>query len=218
MNDKMNHDMLFYGQKVCFIGAHPDDIELGCGALIAQIAKNTDVLCITLSDNQKNPDLSNLVQEHYASMATLGVPRENIILGSFETRRFPEARQEILEYMIGINRQHHPEIVFVHSHADIHQDHQTITAEALRAFRGVTVLGFDVLRSSYGFFPNFLVQVTEEDVARKLKALAEYKTYASRYYFSPDITRATLIRYGALVERPFAEGFDTLRIIGAFGH
>lgn len=213
----MNHDMLFYGQKVCFIGAHPDDIELGCGALIAHIAKHTEVLCFTLSDNQKNPDLTNLVEEHLQSMAVLGVPKKNIILGQFETRRFPQSRQEILEYLININRQHHPEIVFVHSRADLHQDHGTVTEEALRAFRGTTVLGFDVLRSSYGFFPNFLVQVTEEDVAVKLQALAAYKTYASRYYFNPDITRATLIRHGALVERPFAEGFDTLRIIGAFG-
>ncbi len=213
----MNHDMLFYGRKVCFIGAHPDDIELGCGALIAHIARSTDVLCITLSDNQKNPELVNLVDEHYQSMAILGVPRDNIILGQFETRRFPHLRQEILEYLIGVNRQHHPEIVFVHSRADLHQDHITVTEEALRAFRGTTVLGFDVLRSSYGFFPNFLVEVTADDVAKKLEALSAYKTYASRYYFSPDITRATLIRHGALVERPFAEGFDTLRIIGAFG-
>ena len=51
----MNNDMLFYGRKVCFIGAHPDDIELGCGALIAHIAGQTDVMCLTLSDNQKNP-------------------------------------------------------------------------------------------------------------------------------------------------------------------
>jgi LmbE family N-acetylglucosaminyl deacetylase len=212
----MNHDMQFYGQKVCFIGAHPDDIELGCGALIAQIVKHTEIMCITLSDNQKNPELVNLVDEHYRSMTVLGVPKENIILGSFETRRFPQARQEILEYLIGIQRQFHPEIVFAHSKADLHQDHVTVTEEALRAFRGTTVLGFDVLRSSYGFFPNFLVQVSEENVSLKIKALAEYKTYAIRYYFNPDITRSTLIRYGALVERPFAEGFDILRVIGAF--
>jgi LmbE family N-acetylglucosaminyl deacetylase len=184
--------------------------------LIAQISRHTEVLCFTLSDNQKNPELSSLVDEHYQSMAVLGVPKENIILGQFETRRFPQSRQEILEYLININRQHHPEIVFVHTRADLHQDHGTVTEEALRAFRGTTVLGFDVLRSSYGFFPNFLVEVTEEDVAIKIQALAAYKTYASRYYFSPDITRATLIRHGALAERPFAEGFDTLRIIGAF--
>ena len=213
----MNQDLTFHGQKICFIGAHPDDIELGCGAFIAHIVPFTNVLAITLSDNQKNPALVNLVEEHYRSMAVLGVPKENIILGPFETRRFPESRQEILEYLIGINRSHHPDIVFVHTRADIHQDHATITEEALRAFRGTTVLGFDVLRSSYGFFPNFLVDINEDDVEKKVRALAEYKTYSSRYYFDEKITRSTLIRHGALAERPYAEGFDILRVISAFG-
>jgi LmbE family N-acetylglucosaminyl deacetylase len=213
----MNNDMLFYGRKICFIGAHPDDIELGCGALIAHIAKETDILCVTLSDNQKNPQLKNLVGEHRQSMSVLGVQEDRVVLGPFETRRFPHSRQEILEYMIDLNRTFKPEIVFVHTKADIHQDHGTITEEALRAFRGVTVLGFDVIRSSYGFFPSFLVEVTEEDVERKVAALSCYKTYAEKYYFNNAITRATLVRYGALCERPFAEGFDILRIIGAFG-
>lgn len=213
----MHKDMKFFGQRILFIGAHPDDIELGCGALIRHILPYTDILCVTLSDNQKNPLLHNLVEEHYCSMAVLGVPREKVILGPFETRRFPEFRQEILEYMIQLNRTFSPEIVFVHTQADIHQDHGTITQEALRAFRGTTVLGYDVLRSSYGFFPNFLVEVTEQDVECKLSALAEYKTYTSKYYFDPSITRSTLIRHGALAERPYAEGFDILRIVGAFG-
>ena len=213
----MNNDMLFYGRKVCFIGAHPDDIELGCGALIAHIAGQTDVMCLTLSDNQKNPLLTRLVGEHQRSMAALGVPEDHVVLGQFETRRFPHFRQEILEYLIELNRTFKPEIVFVHTKADIHQDHGTITSEALRAFRGVTVLGYDVIRSSYGFFPSFLVEVNEADVTRKIAALAEYKTYEGKYYFNPDITRATLIRHGALCERPLAEGFDILRIIGAFG-
>ncbi|MEN6410928.1 MAG: PIG-L deacetylase family protein [Anaerolineaceae bacterium] len=213
----MNNDMLFYGKKVCFIGAHPDDIELGCGAFIAHIIGTTDVMCVTLSDNQKNPALINVVQEQRASMGVLGVPADRIIVGEFETRRFPQARQEILEYMLEIKRNYQPEVVFVHTKADIHQDHATVTEEALRAFRGTTVLGFDVIRSSYGFFPNFLVEVTESDVERKLASLAEYETYQGKYYFDPSITRSTLIRNGALVERPYAEGFDILRIIGRFG-
>ncbi len=208
--------MYFYGRRVCFIGAHPDDIELGCGALIAHIVNQTEILCVTLSDNQKNPELKNLVEEHYRSMAVLGVPEDRVILGQFETRRFPHARQEILEYLIQINRTFQPDLVFVHTKADIHQDHATVTEEALRAFRGTTVLGFDVIRSSYGFFPSFLVEVTEEDVEKKIAALAEYKTYQNRYYFDPKITRATLIRNGAICERPYAEGFDILRIVGAF--
>jgi N-acetylglucosamine malate deacetylase 1 len=213
----MNHDMTFFGRKVCFIGAHPDDIELGCGALIAHIAAQTEIKCVTLSDNQKNPALTKVVSEHYTSMQTLGVPREQVIVGTFETRRFPESRQAILEYLIELNRTFHPEIVFVHTKADIHQDHATVMEESLRAFRGTTVLGYDVIRSSYGFFPNFLVEVTQEDVKKKIDALAQYHTYESKYYFDPEITRATLIRHGALAERKYAEGFDILRVIGAFG-
>lgn len=208
--------MQFYGKKVCFIGAHPDDIELGCGALIARIAGKTDVRCVTFSNNQKNPLLKNLVEEHYASMQTLGVPRERVDLLDFETRRFQEHRQEILEAMISIMRTDDPDIVFVHTKSDVHQDHGVLTQEALRAFRGRTVLGFDVIRSSYGFFPDFLVGVDETDVQKKLDALACYKTYEGKYYFSPDVTRATLIRNGAICERPYAEGFDILRIVADF--
>lgn len=210
-------DMTFFGKRVAFFGAHPDDVELGCGALIAHIASQTEILSVTLSDNQKNPDLPNLVQEHRAAMQILGVPDDHVILGPFETRRFPQARQEILEYLIQWNKTFQPEIVFVHTKADIHQDHNTITEEALRAFRGITVLGFDVIRSSYGFFPSFLVEVSEADVQKKQDALAQYETYRNRYYFNSEITRSTLIRNGAICERPFAEGFDIMRVIGRFG-
>ncbi|MFP3855400.1 MAG: PIG-L deacetylase family protein [Anaerolineales bacterium] len=208
--------MNFYGKRILFVGAHPDDIELGCGALLANIVDRAEVLCLTLSDNQENPALGGLVEEHYRSMEVLGVDRGSVLMESFDTRNFARDRQRILEYLYELNREHRPEIVFVHSSADIHQDHGVVTQEALRAFRGTSVLGFDVIRSSYGFFPNFLVEVRQQDVDRKLKALAEYKTYKDKYYFDPELIRATLVRHGALAERPYAEGFDILRIVGQF--
>jgi LmbE family N-acetylglucosaminyl deacetylase len=209
--------MNFFGKSVLFLGAHPDDIELGCGALLHRIVKQTDVLCVTLSDNQKNPDLQNVVAEHYDSMAVLGVPEEKIILGPFTTRVFHDARQEILEYFLKLRREFKPDLIFVHSKQDVHQDHLTMTDEALRAFRGITVLGFDVVRSSYGFFPHFLIEVSEEDVNKKIEALSRYATYRDRYYFNSELTRSIMLRHGALAERPFAEGFDILRIVGKFG-
>jgi LmbE family N-acetylglucosaminyl deacetylase len=208
--------MIFSGKKVLFLGAHPDDIELGCGALIAHIADQSDVLCVTLSDNQKNPLLKNVLEEHKRSMQILGVRQGQWVVAQFETRNFPRDRQQILEYLYETNRSHRPDIVFVHSQADIHQDHAVVTMEALRAFRGTTVLGFDVFRSSYGFFPHFLVEVNNQDVEKKIEALAAYQTYADKYYFDPEVIRATLIRHGALAEREFAEGFDILRIVGTF--
>jgi len=173
---------------------------------------------VTLSDNQKNPLLQNLVGEHYRSLQVLGVPKERVILGQFETRRFPQFRQEILAFMLNIRNEFNPDIVFVHTKSDLHQDHATVTEEGLRAFRGTTVLGYDVIRSSYGFFPHFLVEVDETDVQKKIQALGEYHTYADKYYFDADLTRSILVKNGALAERKFAEGFDILRIIGKFAY
>lgn len=208
--------MNFFGKKVLFLGAHPDDIELGCGALLHRIAKQTEVLCVTLSDNQKNPDLQNVKNEHFESMAVLGVPQEKILLGPFTTRIFHDSRQEILEYFLKLRRDFQPDLIFTHSKQDVHQDHNAMTDEALRAFRGITVLGFDVVRSSYGFFPHFLAEVSEEDVNKKIEALSCYETYRDKYYFNKELTRSIMVRHGALAERPFAEGFDILRIVGAF--
>jgi LmbE family N-acetylglucosaminyl deacetylase len=208
--------MIFYGKRVLFLGAHPDDIELGCGALIHHIASISQLRCVTLSDNQKNPSLKNVVDEHYKSMTILGVPRENAIFGQFTTRVFPDARQDILEYFLKLREEFQPDIIFVHSRQDVHQDHNTMTEESLRAFRGITVLGFDVVRSSYGFFPHFLVEVTEGDVNAKIEALSQYGTYRDKYYFNSELTRSISVRHGALAEIPFAEGFDILRIVGKF--
>lgn len=208
--------MNFYGKRTLFLGAHPDDIELGCGALIHHILPYSDVLCVTLSDNQKNPEHKHVVEELRRSMTVLGVSEENVVIGQFTTRNFPEDRQEILEYLIKFGQDFKPDVIFVHSPKDIHQDHNVVTEEGLRAYRGATVLGFDVVRSSYGFFPHFLVEVTEEDVNKKIEALLQYKTYHDKYYFDPAVLRATMVRHGALAERSFAEGFDILRIVGKF--
>jgi len=208
--------MLFKSKRVFFIGAHPDDIEIGCGALIANIQKKSEVFCITLSDNQKNPLLVDLVSEHEKSMRILGLDQDHIFLESFETRRFKQSRQEILEYLYSLNKEYQPDMVFVHSNSDLHQDHGTVTQESLRVFRGTSLFGYDVIRSSYGFFPALLIEVNESDVDKKIEALAAYKTYKEKYYFSPELTRAIMVRNGAIAEKKYAEGFDILRITGSF--
>lgn len=212
----MDTNLLLNAKRFLFLGSHPDDIELGCGALIANQSASAEIICATLSDNQKNPQLKNVVAEHHESMSLLGVKKENVILGPFETRRFLNQRQEILEFLITLKKKANPDVVFVHTQSDLHQDHNALTQEALRAFRGTSVFGYDVIRSSQGFFPLFLVEVTESDVIRKLNSLAAYKSYADKYYFDPELTKAILIRNGALCERKYAEGFDILRIVGNF--
>jgi len=78
--------MNFFWQACPISRAHPDDIEIGCGALLHHIANQTDILCITLSDNQKNPDLANVKDEHYRSMALLGIKATRSSSGLLQPR------------------------------------------------------------------------------------------------------------------------------------
>ena len=140
--------MNFFGKRVIFLGAHPDDIELGCGALLHNIASKTDVLCVTLSDNQKNPDLQNVKSEHHEAMAVLGVSKEKVILGPFTTRVFPDARQEILEYFLKLRKDFKPDLIFTHSKQDVHQDHNTMTTRRSKRYPNTKHTATDIISTA----------------------------------------------------------------------
>ena len=198
--------------SICFIGAHPDDIELGCGALISNLTNKSRIICITLSKNQKNPNNVNLIQEHYEGLTSLGITKENIILGDFYTRTFLASRQEICDYLFAINNEYKPDIVFAHSLSTTHQDHEVVSKEVLRIFRRKTILGFEIPPTYFGYTPNFFYEVSENDVRNKLKSLNCYKTYKNKYYFSEDLIVGQLVRNGVEIGVRYAEGFDIVRL------
>jgi hypothetical protein len=190
------------GRRLLFIGAHMDDIELGCGALMHSVAKRAEIRCVTLSDNRVNLPDGSLTAEHRASLQILGVDASNIDIYSFVTRRFSEARQDILDRMIKLRDSYMPDVVFTHSGRDIHQDHEI-----------ATVLGFEILRSTNGFVPNLFYEVSENDALQKVAALAQYQTYREKSYLGEVAVRSSLIRYGTIAEKPLAEAFDVMRLI-----
>ena len=65
---------------VLFVGCHPDDVEYGCGGVISKIGKSVPIHVITLSKNEKNPNNKNVLKESRASLASLGIKKENIVL------------------------------------------------------------------------------------------------------------------------------------------
>ena len=95
--------------------------------------------------------------------------REQVILGQFETRRFPDySARTSLEFMLGPCAQDlQPDMVFVHTAADLHQDHGTITAGSPARVPRHLHLRLDVIRSSHGFFPTFLLEVQPDDVEKE---------------------------------------------------
>lgn len=197
---------------ILFIGSHPDDIELGCGALIASLAHQCKILCITLSKNLVSSKNKNLIVEEMKSLQSLGIQSENIFIADFETRNFFKTRQEICDYLFQFNQRYRPAIVFTHAFADIHQDHEVVSKEALRIFKHQTVIGFEILPSSFKFHPNFFFEVSEKEVQAKLAALKCYKTYRDKNYMFMDATRSQFLRHGVTIGKKYAEAFDIIRL------
>jgi N-acetylglucosamine malate deacetylase 1 len=117
--------------KVLVIGAHVDDVEFGCGATIARMIRegHTDVYHVSLSFCAESlPEgifEDTIVQEHSNALKCLGIGSTGFTTRNLRVRHFPENRQEILEYFCDRNRILKPDIVFVPSRSDIHQDHKT---------------------------------------------------------------------------------------------
>ena len=69
----------------------------------------------------------------------------------FDVRTFPERRQDILELLVALWEEWRPDVVFQPSLHDIHQDHQTIAQEGLRAFKRTTILGYEIPWNNFDF-------------------------------------------------------------------
>lgn len=67
--------------------------------------------------------------------ATLGIPPANLILFNYEVRELPQSRQQILEELLQLNKRINPDLVLLPAASDIHQDHQVIHQEGMRAFK-----------------------------------------------------------------------------------
>ena len=89
----------------------------------------------------------------------------------FEVRTFPEVRQEILELLIEAQRDFAPEAVLMPTIGDIHQDHHTIAAEGLRAFKRTTILGYEIPWNQFSFAKQAYVVLEERHLEAKVRAL-----------------------------------------------
>ena len=146
-------------------------------------------------------------------MACLNIAESNVYVLDFPVRRFNEHRQEILDTMIRFNRDLQPDMVFIPSAHDIHQDHSTIAAEGLRAFKRKTILAYEAPWNNYTFNNQAFSCVEEEDVLRKINAIHCYESQAGRDYISEEFTRALLKTHGVQIGEKYAEVFEIPRLI-----
>ena len=205
-------------QRALVLAPHTDDGEFGCGGTMARLVEQgAEVRYVAFSIATKSlpegfpPD--TLAREVRAATAVLGVPEESLTVHDFEVRTFPEHRQDILELLIGLWEDWQPDVVFQPSLHDVHQDHQVVAAEGLRAFKRTTVLGYEIPWNNFDFTYQAYLALEKGHVEKKVAALAEYASQQHRRYADPDYVWNLARAHGINVNREYAECFQVYRIV-----
>ena len=199
--------------RVLIISPHADDAELGVGATISRFVREgheiTVYLLIIREKFPKDFPIEDRVDEFKNSMKILGV--DDYRMENYPVRELYRYRQEILEKFVKIREEIKPEIVFIPSLTDVHQDHQVAAMEGYRAFnRRTNLLGYELPWNDRGFSPNYFIRVNEEDVAKKIRALGMYESQKllKRKYMDQEFLRAHLLFRGIQCNCNFAEAFE----------
>jgi LmbE family N-acetylglucosaminyl deacetylase len=205
-------------ERVLVLAPHTDDGEFGCGGAMARLVEQgSDVRYVAFSIATRSlPDgfaPDTLAREVREATAELGIPAGNLTVHDFDVRTFPEHRQQILELLIAIWNDWEPDLVFQPSLHDIHQDHQTIAAEGLRAFKRTTILGYEIPWNNFDFSYQAYFSLTAAHVERKAAALEKYASQQHRRYANPEYVRNVARTHGINVNREYAEVFQVYRVI-----
>ena len=209
---------MFKDKKIFILAPHTDDGELGCGGTIARlIEEGAEVFYIAFSTADKSVPAqfpSNQLEiEVRQATEILGIGADHLFIYNYEVRKLNYVRQEILESLMTLRKELDPDIIFVPSVRDIHQDHSTVAQEAIRAFKTRTIYGYELIWNNIDFKTNAFIVLEERHILKKIEALNAYKTQAGKDYLDPEFIRSLAVVRGTQIGKPFAEAFELVRTV-----
>ena len=204
--------------KILILAPNTDDGEFGCGGSVARfIDEAKDVYYVAFSTAEESvPDpwpKDILKTEVREATKRLGIPRENLIIFNFKVRELGYHRQEILEELVKIKKEICPDLVFLPSSNDLHQDHSTVSIEGIRAFKNTTILGYEVPWNNIVFQSEAFVILSENYIQKKLQALDAYNSQKGRSYANEECIRSLARMRGSQISTQYAEAFEVIRWI-----
>lgn len=204
--------------RVLVLAPHTDDGELGCGGSIARfIEEGASIYYVAFSTASASlPEgmpPNTLERELREAAEILAIPEDNLIIFDYEVRKLNYVRQDILEHLVEIRGEVKPDIVFMPSPSDLHQDHTTVAMEGLRAFKGTTSLAYELPWNNITFTSQAFIPLEERHIMKKVKAIKAYRSQKSRDYTSEEAIRAQAKMRGIQIGVKFAECFEVLRWI-----
>lgn len=205
-------------KRILVLAPHTDDGELGCGGTIARmLEEGSEVFYAAFSTADDSVPAgfpaNQLEIEVREATKKLGIPPENLFVYKYQVRKLNYVRQEILEELIRLRPNIQPDIVFLPSSKDIHQDHLTIYNEGIRAFKNCSILGYELIWNNLAFSTDCFIPIAERHLEAKVGALSAYKTQEGRQYMSPRFIRSLATVRGTQINTQYAEAFEVIRII-----
>jgi LmbE family N-acetylglucosaminyl deacetylase len=197
-------------RRILCLGAHADDVEIGCGgALLKLIASVPEVHVdwVVFSAHGVRR------QEAQASARKFldGSQSPNVILENFRDAYFPYMGGQLKECFDDLKRQVQPDVVFTHYGQDLHQDHREVSNLTWNTFRDHLILEYEIPKYDGGLgSPNFFVHLSPDERQRKIDILLdEFPSQRVKPWFSADTFAAVMRLRGIESNAPsgFAEAF-----------
>jgi LmbE family N-acetylglucosaminyl deacetylase len=202
--------------NVLCLGAHPDDIEIGCGGTILRLAQEVpeaQFYWIVFSANEIRR------KEAYES-ATIFLDKikaKKIDVQGFRESYFPFEGDKIKDYFEKLGKEFSPDVVFTHYRSDAHQDHRVISDLTWNTFRQHFVFEYEVPKYDGDLeTPNWYVLLEESCVKRKIDNLLEvFQTQRQKPWFDEETFRSILRIRGVESRSPsrYAEAFHCRKIV-----
>jgi LmbE family N-acetylglucosaminyl deacetylase len=204
--------------NVLVLAPHTDDGELGCGGTVARLVEhgcNVTYVAFSTADKSLPNGLpkGTLRGEVMKATGALGIKPESVLTFEYEVRKLNFVRQDILEHLVEIRSRIPVDVVLMPSLHDLHQDHSTVAAEGLRAFKNRTILGYELIWNNLSFNTTCFVRLEERHIRRKADALKEYHSQAGKDYMSEEFVYALSRTRGVQIGHAFAECFEVIRYV-----
>jgi LmbE family N-acetylglucosaminyl deacetylase len=203
--------------NVLAIGAHADDIEIGCGGTLLRLAEShpgASLTWIVLSGG--DGDRADEARSSAAEFAR-GFASSRVEVESFRDGYFPYVGAEVKDYFERLKADLEPDIVFTHQRFDLHQDHRLVSELTWNTFRNHLVLEYEIPKYDGDLgAPNLFVPLDEAVSARKVDALLEhFASQRGKRWFTRDLFEATLRLRGMESNAPSgqAEAFYCRKVV-----
>lgn len=188
--------------KVLCIGAHPDDIAIGCGGTLLEQRPQLTWVCLTGTHTRALEELATA--KSFGDWVTLMAFRDGYLHYDSEVKDFFETL-----------KCHNPEIIFCPRLKDAHQDHRTVAELTYQTFRTSTILEYEIPKYDGDISrPNIYIPIERKTIMQKIKLIADgYPSQHERNWFCPETFSGLAKLRGVEANTDYAEAFYCRKLV-----